>query len=97
MESIAKLLTSAWSPVAEKEHEQKRRCCHCKSVHISRALLLSLSSFFEFTNPQFDSAGNFSRPLRIGQLGWINLLLVWRLVPFDDSDLAIHDLSLSWS
>jgi hypothetical protein len=57
-------------------------------------LLLSAPTLVEFTNPQLDSAGNFSGLLRIRKFQSVDRLLARHLIPvFDNSDLTIHGLS----
>src|SRR6266849_10756241 len=88
---LTNVLPNSFSSVLRQDR------CDSQSVDVSGMLLLSATSFFELTNPQFDSAGNFSRPLRTRQFESVDLLLARPLIRMlDNSDLAIHDLSPAW-
>jgi hypothetical protein len=92
MKSIAKLLPAGLDRPTQAEHEQQRG--RCRSQPGSGMLFLGATSFFEFANPQLDSARNFSRVRTTRGFRPLELRLFRFLISaFDNSDPRIHDLS----
>jgi hypothetical protein len=66
-------------------------------VRASGTVFVSATSFFEFADPQLDSAGDFPRALTAGLFLPLRFQLIRLLISvFDDSDLGLHDLLPAW-
>jgi hypothetical protein len=66
-------------------------------VRASGTVFVSATSFFEFADPQLDSAGDFLRALTAGLFLPLRFQLIRFLISvFDDSDLGLHDLLPAW-
>ena len=67
--------------------------CEYQLVGASGMLFVSATSFFEFANPQLDSARDFSRSLT----AWFQpvdfRLFLYLISTFDNFDLGIHGFS----